>query len=230
MQNLEKHAFEIRFRPNATIVDKRGSIAESCAGSSLKNWSIKNNRVDFGNENDPSVSAFVSFKEAGFIAETPKDKGFFITECKEFVKRIWNFIPSGNMIRIGIRTIQFQELENFEEENKKLRKAFLAIGDPKTNGFDAELIDVGFPLNFQKGSVQIHTNTGIMKMSQASPFFTDQEALPECGIFIDHDYFEELSKDGSESVYQKQKRVLEFIDAGMENAVSFKNYILALKG
>lgn len=222
---IQKHILEIRFTPTPSIVDKRGVIAESLVSELLNGWSIGNNRINFTNKENKNFGAFVSYKNFGFISESPNDTDFFLENSKDFVKKTWNYIPTGKITRIGIRSTYLIEQSNFEKALENLKKEFLNLNSGKLEKFGGELVDVGLPLNFKEGDVKFNINFGVMEKEQSSQFFIDEESVPDCGVFIDVDYFQD---DIFSSVSVKQSNVLQFIDNGLTKSKNVMETILDL--
>ncbi len=225
MQTLQKHILEIRFTPTPSIVDKRGAITESLVGDLLNGWSIGNNRINFNNKENKNLGAFVSYKNFGFITESPNDTDFFLENVKDFVKKAWNYIPTGRITRIGVRSTYLIEQPQFEKALDNLKQNFLNLNGGKLEKFGGELVDVGLPLNFKEDDIKFNINFGVMEKEQGSQFFIDEEGVPDCGIFIDVDYFQ---NDNFSSASLKQSNVLQFIDDGITKSKNVMNAVLAL--
>lgn len=225
MKMLQKHILEIRFTPTPSIVDKRGVIAESLVGDLLNGWSIGDNRINFTNKENKNFGAFVSYKNFGFISESPNDTDFFSENSKDFVKKTWNYIPTGKITRIGVRSTYLVEQSNFEKALENLKKEFLNLNGGKLEKFGGKLVDVGLPLNFKEGDVKFNINFGVMEKEQSSQFFIDEESVPDCGVFIDVDYFQD---DNFSSVSAKQSNILQFIDNGLTKSKNVMETVLDL--
>ncbi len=206
-------------------MDKRGVIAESLVGELLNGWSIGNNRINFTNKENKNFGAIVSYKNFGFISESPNDTNFFSENSKDFVKKTWNYIPTGKITRIGVRSTYLVEQSNFEKALENLKKEFLNLNGGKLEKFGGELVDVGLPLNFKEGDIKFNINFGVMEKEQSSQFFIDEESVPDCGVFIDVDYFQD---DNFSFVSAKQSNILQFIDNGLTKSKSVMEAILDL--
>jgi len=213
-----KYLFEIKFNPLPSFLDKRGSAAEQFLDTLFDSWRIDKNRIDLVSSSNKKVACFVSYRNFGFVSETPNTKDFFIDKSTDFIKKVWNIIPPNRYLRFGVRTteyipskITFQKLVNSYKNN------FLKLSDSQIKSLKGKLEDVSFPLDFadeKDKNIKFSFNTAPMEKRQAKQFFSDESLLAEQGIFIDSDYFNEslISKN------IKQKDYLGFLKEGVEKA------------
>lgn len=212
---ISKHIIEIRFRPDARFLDRRGAIASSLSFSSrlFKHWNISPNRIDFTSENNPHVRAFFSYRNLGLVSVSPNETAFFVESAESFVKSAWSDLPNTEFSRIGVRSMLLVETDNFEEAVDAYLKHFLKLTDEDLKEFGGNLIDVGIPINFadDKGT-HFNVVTGPMEREQAKQRLGELE-LPPVGFFVDVDYFR---KNFSPDI--KQKNVLDLLKDGVEKA------------
>jgi hypothetical protein len=211
MKTVSRYVCEIRFKPDPKFLDKRGEMVSILSNETFPNWKILDNRVDFGNDKDLGVSAFSSFKNLGVTSRFPHDKNYFLNTTKDFIKNSWLFLPSNGLIRVGIRSSIFLDLgKSFKDyfEGYKRKVSFLS----KNNYFKANLVDIGFNLNFANGKEYFNITTGPMDREQAKVLFDGltEENIPDTGIYVEVDYFK---KDFSPSV--KQKEIFKLLDDGI---------------
>ena len=65
---LNEQIVEIRYQPNAKVLDWRGRWAETMAAKlELPHWRIVDNRLDI-HDKDEDRHCFISFRNAGFVA------------------------------------------------------------------------------------------------------------------------------------------------------------------
>lgn len=223
MNEFKEHTLEIRFKPNARSLDKRGEIAEALATPLLNQWNIATNRIAFFSESDPAYKGFFSFRNLGIKTLAPHDRDFFLEKCAEFLKPAWNYFPTSEIIRIGIRVKTLTEVESYTSTFAAFREKFLALPDETLASFGGDLVDVGFPLNFVDGKNSFRLNTGPMQAQEYDVHFENTEGMSKPGIFLDVDYY------GTEfSPNIKQKNVKEFIEIGLNKADEVKKVLHSL--
>ena len=77
MADLNLQIVEVRYKANPKILDFRGMWADGISQHmSMDRWEIIENRVDVHNE-DRSLHAFVSFRNAGFTSKNSPTRNFF---------------------------------------------------------------------------------------------------------------------------------------------------------
>ena len=209
---VSKHTIEIRFRPDAGFLDKRGVVAEHIASSAtpFKRWNVSANRIDFSSDDNQHVKAFISYRNMGVVSTPPNDTGYFVETAEAFIGAAWSQLPNRDLSRIGILSMCFIETKDFDKAVDAYRKRFLKLTDEELSGFRGKLIDIGFPLNFVDGKDHFNVITGPMKQAQAGQFFRDavlspsgilQESrllhaddsgianLPAVGLYVSVDFF-----------------------------------------
>ncbi len=211
---VSKHLVEVRFKPSAAFLDKRGQIAESMTGKLFDFWSISDTRIDFENKDCKHISGFLSFRNAGFSSVYPMTVEYFVENAKDFIQRAWIFFGGTNEVtRIGVRSIFLSEVSDFENTLRAYREHFLKLNDEDVKEFGGQLVDVGFPLNFVEGDKRFNILTGPMEKAQALTRYGNEEGIPETAIFLDFDYFKgEFGKEF------RLKEALNFIEEGTRKA------------
>ncbi|MEX1014383.1 MAG: hypothetical protein WDZ80_04450 [Candidatus Paceibacterota bacterium] len=220
---LSKHLVEIRYTPNARILDKRGETAESLSSALLNYWNISTNRIDFLSKDNESVRAFFSYKNLGFLSSYPNETDYFIEESKNLIKSAWTHFPADKIRRIGVRSTYAIPVKDFTIAFETYKDKFLKLSDADIKQFGGDLVDIGFPLNFVSGENFFNIVTGPMEKEQLKQFFGDIDDLPDSAIYIDVDYFR---KDFSSEM--RQRNVLEFIENGVKRAKSISDTISSL--
>ena len=218
---------EIRYQPNAKVLDHRGKWAEQIgAHMKLAHWVIVENRLDIFDA-EQSCFAFLGFRNAGYKAVNPPTKNFFEDQCLKFLKLVMSFDGFQNPLavdRIGVRA---RFLKPFEGSIKELvdryRRKYYRLTSDAEVALSGELIDVGGALNFTDKYGNFNTHSGPMPIEQSKAFFRNDKDFPEVGLYFDIDYwlrpvklmtFEEIAKTvrqfSSESI-QKHTRVADLI-------------------
>lgn len=211
MANIEEYLFELRYKPNPRILDKRGEIARALTNEKLNFWSVNTNTVVLNPEGDENMEAIMSYQNISFRVNSPYDKKFFREQLALFLKSAWSYLPTNEILRIGIRPKYLIEKESFSDIYEKYRHKFLGLSDEDVSEFGGSLIDVGFPLNFYEGPNYYDLVTGPLKKEQYKMFFKNFDETLEQGLFLDLDYY---NKDVSPNI--RQKEVMDFVDKGIE--------------
>ena len=212
-EQISKHIFEVRYKPNPSFLDKRGSITAQIIGGRFDNWSISNNKIDFVNSKTNEVSAFFSYANFGVITIPPVTKDDFLSISEEFIKSAWQFFDTSTITRMGVRSIFLVQVKDFTKLFEAYKNKFLGLPNDDLSSFGGDLIDVGFPLNFVNGDNFFNVVTGPMQKEQSKNIFGD-EAF-DAGFYLEVDYF---TKEISPHIIQK--RVISFIDEGVSKAVN----------
>lgn len=186
----EKYIIEIRWKPSALMLDKRGAVATELMDSFFHKWLISANQINLSSDKNPDVTASLSYRNLSVVSETPNDVNFFVSTAESFIKKSWPHFPNDKLTRIGVRSLVYSPSEDFPTLLKDYKSALLKLDDSKFRLFGGDLIDIGLPLNFKKDDINFNVVTGPMKREQARGFYAKDEGLPGVGIFIDVDYFQ----------------------------------------
>ena len=217
---ISKHFMELRFKPNPTILDKRGKIAELLSGKPFDRWGISQNRIDFTNKDCKYILGFFSFRNLGFSCVYPQPVEYFVEEAKKFIKKAQSFYDINEIRRIGVRSIFLTEVDDFKKTMHAYRDRFLKLNDEDVKKFGGDLVDVGFPLNFSTGDSRFNIRMGPMEKKQALEQYGDEEEIPETAIFVDVDYFQSEFERGF-----GQRQLLQFIDEGVRKGKEINDLI-----
>lgn len=194
-REVNEHILEIRYKPNARVLDFRGELAASISQHmELTEWRIDNNRVDVHSK-DQATRMFVAFRNAGAALRNTSLPDYFPNQATKFTRHLFTLKPLSDPVtveRLGVRSrfatpspLPFTELlHQFETKVLNVSKEALAA-------FDARLIDIGAPLNFETKSGKINTNSGPMEREQLARFFEfeKKEDLPEVALYLEFDYW-----------------------------------------
>lgn len=212
-EKIAEYVVEIRFKPNARVLDKRGEIASNLLSKLLNQWSISSNQILLSSKENLDTKAVFSFKNVSFVSNYPNDKKFFLENAEAYIKSAWTHFPNNEIVRVGIRTKYLIPAKDFKSIFDSYKKNFLALKDEDLTKIGGTLIDLGFPLNFADGDNFFNIVTGPMEKEQFGQFVKEQEDIFENGVFIDFDYFKQEF-----SPYTKQKDILDLIKLGIEKA------------
>ena len=196
---INETVFEMRFRPNARILDRRGDWASRLADHmSLQHWHIRDNRIDvFSQARD--IHCFVGFRNAGMVVLNAPTRNFFSDKVGRFLKWLFGekeFEGNVSVGRLGVRGKFCTPYEGtFQSLSQRLAERYspLTTEAQKALG-DVELIDIGLNLNFKDRLGSFNTGCGPMDTEQLKEFFPREEDLPEVGLFYDIDYFSNPTK------------------------------------
>ena len=73
-EKIAEYVVEIRFKPNARVLDKRGEIASNLLSKLLNQWSISSNQILLSSKENLDTKAVFSFKNVSFVSNYPNDK------------------------------------------------------------------------------------------------------------------------------------------------------------
>jgi len=197
--SYNEHVFEIRYKPNAKVLDNRGGWAEKISHHMrLLEWQIIENRLDvFDKENKDTC--FVAFKNAGFMSHNPPTANYFPDQAVKFCRLVLELEGFGSplfVIRIGVRSRFYSAFEgSFKELFNRYSTRFATLTDEAKKILDAKLIDIGCPVNFEDEHGRFNTSSGPMEDEQARVFFSQAEHLAKVGLFFDIDYWQRPKKE-----------------------------------
>ena len=120
---------EVRFKPNAPILDQRGSIAEKLSSDPFDSWTVSTNRVDFRNKKEKNINGYFSFMNFGMMLKHSEMGEEFKEKAAIFIKNAWRFLSKLSIIRIGMRSTYFSEITNFERALRKYKSCFLKLSE-----------------------------------------------------------------------------------------------------
>jgi hypothetical protein len=218
MSNLSSFLFELRFKPSAVILDKRGQIAEALVDESLPVWSIGADRIDISNPKNKKfhgVFTHQAFAFYGNLIEADEFKSM----AKSFFQKAWSFFPRGSAYRLGVRAKFVNDLqsEEFSGLVEKYRNTFVKIENTELEELGT-LSDIAFPtLEMKSGEDQITISSGPMKKEQIKTLMEipeiEESEIPDVGVFVDVDYFNTNS-----SFLTNKQAALDFIGRGINKA------------
>lgn len=196
-RNFSDHVFEIRYRPNAKILDRRGEWAERLSENlQLPRWQIASNRFDVWNEDTPEHRGFVSFSNSGYSLANAPTANYFPDHVVKFFKLVLalpDFPKPLYVIRIGVRQRFLTEfVGKFDELVKRYAERYLCPTDKAMTVIGGKLLDLGGPMNFADSLGNFNTNCGPVPEEQAKTFFPDQEpedGFPKVALYYDIDYW-----------------------------------------
>lgn len=212
-ETITEYVIEIRFKPNAKVLDKRGEIATSLISKLLDQWTISNNQISLTSKENTDVKAMFSFRNISFVSNHPNDEKFFLEKAEEYIKSAWTHFPTNEIVRIGVRTKFLISSTDFKTIFDAYRKNFLALSDEQLKKIGGTLVDLGFPLNFVDEDNFFNVMTGPMEKEQFNQFLKTQEDIFDNGVFIDFDYFKQEF-----SPHIKQKDIIDFLKLGVKKA------------
>ena len=193
--SVNEHVFEIRFRPNARVLDFRGDWTATLGEAlDLPEWHIDTNRIDVFAK-DQSARAFVAFRNAGMTLRDTGTPSLFPDKASQFIRQMFGLEGFGHTVhveRLGVRSkfgvgcsLPFAKLlQRFTER-------YVSPTSSVTNvmGRNAKIVDAGAPLNLTDDLGQLNTMCGPMTREQFAQFFSKDEGFPEVGLYFDVDYW-----------------------------------------
>ncbi len=189
-----EYIVEIRFKPNPEILDYRGKWAKEISELlRLSHWGVTENRIDVFNDDDKTIQGFLSFRNMGFIIKNNPDSSNLYNKTYSLLQFVFNqreiFSPL-YVERIGVRfkyAIPF--LITFEELLAKSLNRVHAISPNITSLYDAEIIDIGSPINLRTKNGYVNLSMGPMKKEQLKGFFNPLVNPSEVSYYLDLDYW-----------------------------------------
>ncbi|MGV8026154.1 MAG: hypothetical protein AB2L18_06330 [Anaerolineaceae bacterium] len=197
-QLINEYIFEIRYKPNSKIIDLRGILTENISKfMGLSEWQITENRIDISNvENDLNI--FISFKNAGLVIHNNPNNDFFLDQSIMFINYIFDqepLITNQILERLGVRFRYLNPVNNsFDNLLKTYQERIVSINPKFKDLVDAQVIDIGNPINLQKNNGFINLYSGPMQEKQIRQFFRFENDVPKVGFYLDIDYWTQPQK------------------------------------
>ena len=194
-KTMNEQTCEIRFKPNPNVLDRRGEIATSFSQHmELSEWQIGENRVDIFSK-DQLARVFVAFRNAGVVIRKAPLPDYFPNQSAKFARHLFalKILQDPVIIdRIGVRSrFAIPSQLSFKDLLLQFERKVVNISKEASLIFDANLTDIGAPINFETKIGKINSHSGPMEKEQLSKFFRleDKEELPEVALYLDFDYW-----------------------------------------
>jgi hypothetical protein len=192
---LNEHVIEVRYQPAARVLDHRGAWAEALSAKlGLPRWQVIENRFDVF-EPKKTRACFVSFRNFGFVALDTPTKNYFPDQAGKFIRAIFSLDDFGKQVlvtRIGVRSRFCDPFEGaFDVLRERFVKRYVSVTSDAQEaiGANAQLVDIGAPLNYRDKLGRFNTMSGPMTADEFKRFFQKDEGFPSVGLFYDIDYF-----------------------------------------
>ena len=216
--SVSEHILEIRYKANPKVLDYRGTWAELISEEmNLAHWRIIENRIDIF-DLERENRAFVGFKNAGLVVRNSPTANYFPDKARKlfrFLFTLEGFDKTPFVTRIGVRSRVVTPFSgSFDNLLTRFSSRYLGLTPDAKKALNAELVDIGGPLNFKDKHGTFNTSSGPMPKSQISKVFEfeDEDNLPDVGLYIDIDYWLKPEKTVAD------KRILELIRTFTEQA------------
>ncbi len=195
----------------------------------LEHWGMGENGVEVYSE-DKKIKVSITHERMG-ISINDDDNMNTISKSISSMHQIissMSCMSETKIRRIGIRTRScFEYRDTFHNLFNKFRSNYMNISEPLANAFDFKIYDIGYPLNYQKDDVFMHTNSGPMQKAQIIEYFSEYYAdtsVPEVGIYTDVDVFEVYEKMIKKVDYEK--KIQEFMTVANDRKIQMYKMIV----
>lgn len=192
---LCEQIFEIRYKPNAKILDYRGAWAEFISEHmNLSEWRILENRIDIFDASKED-HAFIGFRNAGFVSRKLPTKNYFYERTIKLLNYLSSIKEFGSQLtveRIGVRSRYCRPFGgDFDALKDKYENHYLSLTNRAKRIINAKLVDIGAPLSFIDDVGTFNTTCGPMEEEQITQFFNGRmpDDIPKVGLYYDIDYF-----------------------------------------
>lgn len=192
-QSINDFLIEIRFSPNAKILDYRGQWAEAISQHmELSEWQIQENRLDIFDK-EQARRFFVSYRNAGALIRNSSTRNYFSDQVNKFLKYLFeqkSFGDKLNVERFGVRGRFATAFSgSFEELLNLYSTKFITIRPEALKVINAKIVDIGMPIDFSTNNGNINSASGPMAKSQLSKIFDREKNLPEVALYFEFDYW-----------------------------------------
>lgn len=193
---VAEEVIEIRYKPSGSFINNSGLIADYIESTGIfPSWEIDQNTVIFkDSDSEPKqLSAFVSFRNAGFVCFDAPTANFFNDKASSY----WKALESNKVFkippiqRLGLRNRCFVKSNlPFEVLEKKLFDALFSTDISQKIGGVRKDLQVVFDLI--EGKNKIKLIIGPLKANEAKTQFRfPSEHFTNTGLFVDIDIYKE---------------------------------------
>jgi len=189
---MNEQILELRYRPNARIIDYRGELAELIAEQlNLPRWRVSQDRVDVFDESHRH-RAFVSHRNVGFSVQDSATSNYFGDKAGQFLRFVADIEPVGKtwtVLRLGVRSKFCSPVElDFEEAVERFNQRYSVLTPQAEEAIAADVEDFGSTLELRDQHGWFKLQIGPMAEDQLGRFFKDRDEYPDVGIYCDIDY------------------------------------------
>lgn len=218
--SLNEHVFELRFRPNAQIIDFRGELAETISSHlGLPHWGIGRDRVDIFDASQRH-RAFVSFRNLGYTVKDTSLASYFPDKAAKFLSYLTTLkLFSGRFAvqRVGVRSQFAWSLPfGFEEALGRITSRYCGLTNDATEVIGARIVDFNPAVNFRDEHGFFDTQFGAMTNEEVKRYLGGRDSYPDIALYYDIDYW----RTGEDE--WKAEQILQFLRttarAGWERA------------
>lgn len=191
--HVAKHLFEIRFKENPIVLDKRGIWTNQISEKfSFPDWSISDNLVNLFNQKE-FTSAYFSFKNIGYKIDNSESLDGYIKKANEYIDYLFSKDMLGtnnHIVRIGVRSIFCQEYQgSFNELKNSFNSNFGGLKQETKDSLELNLEDICTVLDLSDNLGNIHLISGPMRSEQIRSFLPEAKQIPQVGLYMDIDYW-----------------------------------------
>ncbi len=211
MELRNEQILEIRYKPNAKLLDYRGSWAEAISlFMELPEWSIDDNSIALVDP-DQLHRVTVAFKNTVFMVINSSTANYFPEKGKKLFKFLFELEGYGKELmihRIGCRGRFYREYKgSFDKLLELYLSRYVGVNETARRALDAEIEDIGGMVNYRDRLGHFNTMSGPMKRDQVAGIFKRDEEYSDVGLFIDIDYWSKPEKviNGEELLTQIQR-------------------------
>jgi len=193
LESINNFLIEIRYSPNAKILDYRGTWAETVSKHmELNEWQIQENRFDIYDKQNIR-RFFVSYRNAGAQIRNCTTRNHFPDQVNKFLRYVFDQKAFGSTLfveRFGVRA-RFGTAFNgtYEELLQRYTTKFITINPDAQKLINGKIVDVGAPIDFSTSIGNIKSTSGPMPKKQLQSVFNNEDNLPDVALFFDFDYW-----------------------------------------
>lgn len=205
---------EVRFKPNARLLDRRGEWATALADAmQLPEWKIVDNRVDVF-RTDQTQRGFVAFRNAGYIVLDAVTPNFFHERAAKFLRALFQFPEFGRSVtveRLGVRAKYCTPFDGpFEQLVELFQRTYFGPGPSALAalGEGARIIDIGAPVNYVDKHGNVNSVVGPMAAEQLDKNFSKAGPFPAVGLFVDLDLWQKPERQYDERALSQTVQTL----------------------
>lgn len=194
---FQEHIFEVRFKPNAQILDRRGELASHLSSRlGMPEWNIGADRIDLRFDSIQSSTAFLSYRNFGVVAKGEDATSLFEKLSKDLLLTLAETSPiSGikEVLRLGVKSkFAVPSDKAFSNLLANYQNRWAKVSEKAIHCLDGNIVDIGVVLDVRTAIGTVKTQSGPMGREQLILFFDylkDQTIDEEVFYYAEYDYW-----------------------------------------
>jgi hypothetical protein len=210
---VAEETMEVRYKPAGSFLNAVGELADFVEQRGLfPHWTIESNVVQFrdGEKQAKNLSAFVSFRNAGYVSLDAPTANFFADKATSFLAQVYEnpHFKIPKIQRVGVRNRCFvKSSHSFEHIDQRLFQVLFR--DDFSSIFEANRVDQSAIFEMTTGDTSIRLFIGPLRSNEAPKHFGFQsDHFVSAGLIVDIDTFSLTERSPTSAIAFIRKNAL----------------------